>query len=365
VICCTADPSLTYATTGRIRRTTTRNDAGVAVNLTQVFLRVILSGLVTVTAAACVPTSRMAFAPAGASVASCRELEAPAPTSVTWVIPEDPRSRARIDEVCGDLGPVVVQAGPKGPALQPVDLARLPVAIVTWNTYLGRGDLDAFVSGLRRGDLTGGDPVDAFVLLLQEVYRADILRRANAFGVHALFVPTLRRASEPDDRGNAILSTLPIGNVLIAELPFEKQRRIAVAAEIRATGPGEVARPFHVATVHLTTTVALTRGGPGAARERQAHAVVQALRALPPPIVVGGDLNTWWGDDEPAVKLLREEYPDALPLKARSTWHGPLGLATKLDYLFARTGGPPLAVERLPNRFGSDHYPVITQLPIW
>jgi endonuclease/exonuclease/phosphatase (EEP) superfamily protein YafD len=43
-----------------------------------------------------------------------------------------------------------------------------------------------------------------------------------------------------------------------------------------------------------------------------------------------------------------------------TTWRGPLGAATRVDYLFARTGGETLQVWRLPDRFGSDHYPLMT-----
>jgi endonuclease/exonuclease/phosphatase family metal-dependent hydrolase len=316
----------------------------------------------------------MTALPAEAVLDPCRALESAVPATVSWVLPDVARDRERLDATCAALGPVVIQeAAPGASVLQLPD----EITFVTWNTYLGRGNVDELVSQLRGGELTEGQPIDAFVLLLQEVYRRDILTRARALGLHAVYVPTSRKTSDPDDRGNAILSTFPIGHVLVAELPFEKQRRVAVAAEIAAAGAGRVAGSFHAVSAHFTTSTALTRGGPGAARRRQAEALIEALASLAPPIVIGGDFNTWWGDDEPAVKALRREYPDVLPLKARDTWRGPVGVGTKLDHLFARlksgsdpddrahSGSDPdsLVVRRLPSRFGSDHYPLLTLVP--
>jgi endonuclease/exonuclease/phosphatase family metal-dependent hydrolase len=311
---------------------------------------------VALSVAACVPPPRMAVVPAGVGVFPCRGVQSSELHAISWVVPTDSRHRARLDPACALLGPVVVQAGLAVQATPSTDR----IAVLTWNTYLGRGNLDALVGGLRHGEFTGGEPVNAFVLLLQEVYRQDILERARTLGISAAFVPALRKPSDHDDRGNAVLSTFPIGTVMVVELPFEKQRRVAVAAQIQAVGADDVGRPFYAVSAHLTTSLGLREGGPGAARERQARALVDALRSIPPPIVIGGDLNTWWGDDEPAVKLLRSEYSDALPLNARMTWRGPLGAGTKLDYLFARTSGRPLTVRRLSSRFGSDHYPLLT-----
>ena len=37
-----------------------------------------------------------------------------------------------------------------------------------------------------------------------------------------------------EDRGNAILSTEPLADLTAIELPFEQQRRVAVAATLRS-----------------------------------------------------------------------------------------------------------------------------------
>jgi endonuclease/exonuclease/phosphatase (EEP) superfamily protein YafD len=109
-------------------------------------------------------------------------------------------------------------------------------------------------------------------------------------------------------------------------------------------------------------------GGPATARKRQAIALVDGLRraASSPtePTVVGGDFNTSWGFDEPAVKVLRDTFPDAVPPRVRVTWAGPLGTGALLDHLVARTGGKPIQVRRIDERFGSDHFPLLALIDL-
>jgi endonuclease/exonuclease/phosphatase (EEP) superfamily protein YafD len=81
-------------------------------------------------------------------------------------------------------------------------------------------------------------------------------------------------------------------------------------------------------------------------------------------VVLGADLNTWWGDDEPAVRELRRALPDADPLRARETWRGPLWAGTKLDYLFAKGTAGRVRVNRLGHRYGSDHWPLVAVVPV-
>jgi endonuclease/exonuclease/phosphatase family metal-dependent hydrolase len=282
----------------------------------------------------------------------CHTVVSPDPFPIVWVVPDDERQRARLDEYCRAIGPVAVAAGPA--ATPPTD----ELALVTWTTYLGRGDLDRFFAAFREGAFTTTPP-RAFVLLLQEVYREELAAFARGNALHAVFAPTRRRAGEDDDRGTAIVSTQPIHGVRIVELPFEKQRRLAVAGVLDGAAADGGPWRLHVTTVHFDTNVGLFRGGPGAARRRHARAVLDAIADLPSPLVLAGDLNTWWGDDEPAVKMMRRALPDARPLKARETWRGPLGVGNKLDYVFARGTAAPVTVERAGDRFGSDHWPLI------
>jgi endonuclease/exonuclease/phosphatase family metal-dependent hydrolase len=225
--------------------------------------------------------------------------------------------------------------------------------VVSWNTYLGRGNLAELVARLERGEFTGGARVDRFALLLQEVYRAPILSFGRERALHTVFVPARRRDGDTEDRGAAILASSPIEEITIVELPFEKQRRIAVGAKVDG---------LQLVNVHFDTSVGILRGGPSSARRRQARALIEALAGLTPPMLVAGDLNTWWGDDEPAVKELRRAFPDAKPARARETWRGPLRAGNKLDYVFARGIEPDVTVTRLDERFDSDHWPLLATI---
>jgi endonuclease/exonuclease/phosphatase (EEP) superfamily protein YafD len=75
---------------------------------------------------------------------------------------------------------------------------------------------------------------------------------------------------------------------------------------------------------------------------------------------VAGDLNTWWGDEEPAVRDLRRVLPDARAPKSPATWGG--GMVRTIggvDHMFAKLDDRLLNVVRLSARFGSDHHPIL------
>ncbi len=60
---------------------------------------------------------------------------------------------------------------------------------------------------------------------------------ATALGLSLFYVPSMRNggANSREDRGNAILSNLPLTDLAAYELPFERQRRVALAATIAGT----------------------------------------------------------------------------------------------------------------------------------
>jgi endonuclease/exonuclease/phosphatase family metal-dependent hydrolase len=308
-------------------------------------LSAILTGV-----AGCVVQPRMVPVPNVNRTETCRSVVSASAVHVTWVLPEDPDRRGKLDLACAGVGPVVVQAG-SGPS---PDGSADPLIVLSWNTYLGRGNLAELVSRLQRGEFTSGSSVRRFALLLQEVYRTSILEFARERGLHVVYAPARRRDGDSDDRGGAILSTSPLDDIIVVELPFEKQRRVTVGARLESIG---------LINVHVDTSVGIFRGGPGAARRRQARALIQAVAGLPSPLLVAGDFNTWWGDDEPAVKDLLRAFPDAKPVRSRETWRGPLGTGNRLDYVFAKGIAPALTVVRLDRRFGSDHWPLMTVIP--
>src|SRR5688572_4678119 len=162
-----------FVTCGATRPTITpqrRPSAGGSVNAS---LRLV--GLFAVIACinACAAQPRMRSLAEGQRLEKCRAVLSESPVRVNWLVPDATDHRARLDQACAGAGPVVVQrtetdarAGVQTPS---------PLVVVSWNTYLGRGNLPELVSRLERGEFTGGARVDRFVLLLQEVYRAPIL----------------------------------------------------------------------------------------------------------------------------------------------------------------------------------------------
>jgi endonuclease/exonuclease/phosphatase family metal-dependent hydrolase len=265
------------------------------------------------------------------------------------------------------------------------------LAIVSWNIHEGGGDVEDLIRRLRGGEFTGGEPIDHFVLLLQEATRrddsvppraahgypiprailshpasrdADVHRYADR-GFAVLYAPSMRNGAGPEDRGNAIVSTLQLTNSRLIELPLEHQRRVSTAAAVEGRTTGGRSWRLDLVNVHLDTALALGRGGPFAARRRQVAAL---LDALPSPrqfdgeqaLVVAGDFNTWMGDGEAAIQLLREAFPNTPAADREPTWRGPLGLHATLDHVFVRGAVSASRVVRLPNRFGSDHFPLLT-----
>jgi endonuclease/exonuclease/phosphatase family metal-dependent hydrolase len=280
---------------------------------------------------------------------------------------------------------VLFKPVPRAPSEQPID--RL--VVLSWNVHVGSGNVAGVVDRLRRGEFTAGEPVEQFVLLLQEAYRRDtavppqiprgfpapsriaartgrgpdIGHVADELGLAVFYVPSMRNgiaSVDAEDRGNAVLSTLPLHDPEVVELPLEHQRRATAVATVDGrTGAGTPWR-LRLADVHLDTALALTRHGPFAARRRQAVALADALGSADgTPTIVGGDFNTWWGSTEPALTFLRQAFPQTPAMPVLPTWSGPLGTHAQLDYLFLRGPFTSVTVARLPGRFGSDHYPLL------
>jgi endonuclease/exonuclease/phosphatase family metal-dependent hydrolase len=335
-----------------------------------------------VAAAGCVLQPSTVLLPEGPAPSCRAAVPADGRVDLAWAGPDHARDRARLDEWCTAVGPPVVELTPAS-----LDRAVERIALVSWNAGLGRGDLAALVKELQAGALTG-DGLSQFVLILQEMYRLgvdvppdpgdrrrhpralglphaaesrDVRALARSLGLAVAYVPSMRNGPGRADRGNAILSTLPLDDLMAIELPFEHQRRVAVSAIVRGYSPSGRKFGLRVVSAHLDTTGALARGGPSAARRRQARALVSALDATGAPALVGADLNTSWGEDEPAFTELRGAFPDAVSVVRGPTWRGPLGIQARLDHMFARTG-TRVEVWRVDRRFGSDHHPLVAML---
>jgi endonuclease/exonuclease/phosphatase family metal-dependent hydrolase len=158
-----------------------------------------------------------------------------------------------------------------------------------------------------------------------------------------------------EDRGNAILSTVPLRDVTAIELPLERQRRVAIAGtvDVRLRDGRDV--PVTIVDTHFTNMVLhhlwlFSEAG----RTRQAVALAAAL-PREGSLVIGGDFNAWFGFRDAAYRELAKlaHAPETLDRRAS---FGPL----RLDHLLVRL--PPgwhTTLRRADDRYGSDHHPLV------
>jgi endonuclease/exonuclease/phosphatase family metal-dependent hydrolase len=277
------------------------------------------------------------------------------------------------------------------------DPAAGGLVVLSWNVWIGRGRLLDLVSRIRSGDFTpqGAEPDAPLVVLAQEVYRSDptipldstgpagrmlvaqlgqqedIVETARALSMNLRYAPSMRNGAMQSDRGNAILSTLPLEDAEALELPLVLQRRVAVSARVRVGGLS-----LRVVSAHLDP-----RGPPGhrwlgaAGRARQAQHLLSSLRD--DTVILGADLNLGRGRYERAWRVLRDAgFSLGIPPSSppwRHTFHALPRLV--LDYLLVRD--PSGAVERArvhrldehprdrgPLVFGSDHHPLLARIDL-
>lgn len=317
---------------------------------------------------------------------------------ITWVAPANAAFRGALDAWCDDVGPPLVRLLPATTA------APDPLTLVSWNTHGGIADLDGLLGALQAA---AGRPTRPLVLLLQEVVRRgsavppvrvtgrndrstgkppipsslhgpgrgeDVGALAARLGLSLAYVPSMRNGGgsaegASEDRGNAILSTLPLTEVTAIELPFGHQRRVAVAATVRwPDAGGHAGAALRVVSFHLDTRRSrATQADFLAAWLRREHD-----RGL--PLVAGGDVNALWGQRDAAYVALAEALPVADCGRGRTNrwpWGAHLLLGWwrgRLDYLFATpvAAASPVAAAlgvpdcvTWPDYFGSDHLPVV------
>jgi endonuclease/exonuclease/phosphatase family metal-dependent hydrolase len=302
---------------------------------------------------------------------------------VGWQSLAPASDRDVLDRWCDSVGPPFVAAG------SPPAAAVTTLVIATWNVHVGNADVSAFLDSLAR-QLPVRSPYGV-VLLLQEAVRADagvpeqypermrpprairagregqdIVGLTHRLGLHTAYVPSMRNgrlfpSAAREDRGNAILSTWPLEDVRALELPFGRQRHVAVTARLVVAG----VPPLRVISVHLD---------PSGHRTEEAAALAAYVRGLAPSheaLVFGGDLNTWFGRREQALHRLANVIPEEHCGHSKTnSWpwrlQGPLGWwRGRLDYLFSTL---PADVARschtLPEQFGSDHRPVVMTIEV-
>ena len=271
------------------------------------------------------------------------------------------------------------------------------VIVLSWNLWIGRGRLSTVVRRIRNGDYAtlGADPNLPLVVMVQEAYRSDasvpalqegrvgrvlvaglreqedIVEAARALGLNLRYAPSMRNGPTSSDRGNALLSTLPLQNAHAIELPLVLQRRVAITASVVM---GDT--PLRLISAHLDP-----RGPPGhrwlgaAGRAQQARHLLEAVHD--DTAVLGADLNLGRGRYEPAWQLLKGAgftfgVPATIPAW-RHTFHALPRLV--LDYILVRNrSGVVVAaqVHRLDEHpedrgarvFGSDHHPLLARIDL-
>ncbi len=357
-------------------------------------------------ASGCVPSYTVTRGPRDDRL--CEPSGSEGGSELTWYSPREAGDSRVLDAWCLAVGPPVVEASPTRPSspLSPGDSVR----IVSWNSNAGAGEMLAFLAtelGFECESAALGSLQSSphFVLLVQEAFRRsndipdtgpggtipkavseatrDTPRRgvvdiARTCGLSLVYVPAARNGSEPrdglrEDKGNAILSTLPLSDIAVIELPFEGARRVAVAATIR----GPEGRRLRIASVHFLSMARpwrlLTTGN--ASRLREALALIDALRKIEGeesadggagaiPTIAGGDMNTW-SSRETALQHLRQYFAASPPSLSEPT-RG----SFPTDHLFFRATDSragvvdtiePASYRRLESTYNSDHHPIIVR----
>jgi endonuclease/exonuclease/phosphatase family metal-dependent hydrolase len=298
------------------------------------------------------------------------------PPTVTFISDSAPALRPWRTNV----GPPVVDRAVRSCEQGPID----SLLVVSWNVHLGHAEIIRFVNDLRAGRALPGIGVRHFVILMQEAFResdevpartgshacprrmggggADIEALADSLGLALFYVPSMRNGCDGgprQDRGNAILSTLPLTNLKAVELPLMRQRRVAALADVKGEATNGQEWTLSLASVHFENR------GPGVPRSwvhgraRQARALVAALSGTP-LAAVGGDFNTLNGMEEPAVKIVGSHFSHTPEHQRNVTFVSYAVMRSQLDYLFFRCAGHHRSKYwRALERYGSDHYPIM------
>ena len=284
------------------------------------------------------------------------------------------------------VGPAIMMAADTNPAVRE-STGRL--IVVSWNIHVGNGDVVALIDRISSFEHAQGNGNPAIVLLLQESVRQssdipessgfsvpgriaraedklDIAALARKLGWWMYYAPSMRNGDGAgdlaEDRGNAILSSLPLQSVEPVELPFSVQRRVALVATVADTSMQPLLR---VAVTHFDTRAPLTKGwifGGPRVRNKQASGLLASLHQYETdglPLIVGGDLNSYLGS-----KGVIETMSAAAPhMNCGDKPTHTMGLT--LDHMFANVPDAwPHTCRREDDSFGSDHYPLVLSVTI-
>ena len=229
-----------------------------------------------------------------------------------------------------------------------VPAAPVLITVIAWNTHSGQGDLSRLVSDLERGNLSPRPR--AYVLLLQEAAMDELTAIAAPRGWSVCFAAV--RGSDDRPRGNAIVSSVALTEPRVVPLPRVRQTRTAATARTEIAG-----QSLFLASVHFENRVSWWRGGllSDTGRHQQAEGLLRAL-PIDSPGILGGDLNTWLGPNEPAWRALAGRFADT------PDWPGSPTFANRLvldHVLMDLPDGWRVTRRVLADDYGSDHHPVM------
>lgn len=304
---------------------------------------------------------------------------------LSWYRPSDDENVDELERWCDSVGPPVFIPAPlpgglptpRASAVQSGDT----IVVISWNVHVGQGSVTRLLDAL---GAIGADT--HVVLLLQEVLRRsdsvpappvrlelprairrddrraeDIAEVAGARNLSLLYAPSMRNGDDAssgsrEDRGNAILATLPLLTPRVIELPFRQQRRVAVAANlpIAAASADLEQRPTAPAIRFLSAHVDTRAGGD------QARALAGLLRQWSGdvPLFVGSDLNALFGRFDPRTRAVSGAVRRR-DCGGRSYLH-----LLSLDQVFTDLDGWVRSCRVLGDRFGSDHAPLVAKLTV-
>lgn len=300
------------------------------------------------------------------------DLSCVSPTDgVSWVRPAPASHLRTLDAWCASVGPPWLHTS------ETPGTHTDTIVVVSWNMNVGRGSLDSLLTFLQEHLTDAERGRVALVLLLQEVHRggpdvpasprfphasadlihprpgaSDITQIARTRGLSAIYVPSMRNggdARNPQDRGNAILSTERLDAPVAIELPFGKQRRVAVAATVDG---------IRFISTHFDA---------GRTRVSQAEALARVDLPSIAGTVVAGDLNSVEGVNDGSYKALAGRFAEeacggnrthAWPWRLELLFGGWVG---RLDHVFTTlpAGRWSKQCSTIPHFFGSDHRPIL------
>lgn len=289
--------------------------------------------------------------------------------AIRWIHPARDRDVRNLSDWCASVGPPEYVLSPET-AHMDVGPGAPNVTVVSWNVQGRAGDIAGFLLNELSYDCQTRQGSQHFVVLVQEGVRRsprvpesalesspalgsvetnarpDFVASARDCGLSFLYVPSMRNGVEEyadgrEDRGNAVMSSLPLLDLSAIELPFEGQRRVAAMASIEAPVTRDT---ISFVSLHLDAFAGLSRVllTGSSSKERQVLGLVDALglernvrgktAGDTRTILVAGDLNTW-SERQTAVMRLVEYFPDSPPVSDQ-----PSRGAFPTDHIFAIVG---------------------------